>query len=104
MSPVEFVKDARSLVFSQTYSTIGKMSSRRRTGVILLGESVRRGGAAVLLLAAAALAANPVQAQSAEAFFRSKSELTIATSGDAGGGYDAYSRLLSRHMGKYLPG
>ena len=55
------------------------------------------------LLALIALAA-PAFAQSAEDFFRAHGDITIVTSGDAGGGYDAYSRLLSRHMPKYLPG
>ena len=57
-------------------------------------------GSLLALLAAAP----PGFAQKAEDFFRAHGEITIVTSGDAGGGYDAYSRLLSRHMGKYLPG
>jgi tripartite-type tricarboxylate transporter receptor subunit TctC len=43
-------------------------------------------------------------AQSAEEFFRGKRELTLITSSAAGGGYDSYSRLLARHMSRYLPG
>jgi tripartite-type tricarboxylate transporter receptor subunit TctC len=44
------------------------------------------------------------RAQSAEEFFRSKKEFSLITSSSAGGGYDQYSRLVARHMSKYLPG
>src|SRR5688572_13816668 len=44
------------------------------------------------------------QAQSADEFFRNRRELIFITSSAPGGGYDSYSRLLSRHMTKYLPG
>lgn len=42
-------------------------------------------------------------AQSAEAFYKGKLIRFIGTSG-AGGGYDAYSRLLSRHIADHIPG
>ena len=59
-----------------------------------------------LLLGLVALATGlmAAQAQPAEEFFRSKKELNIITSSSAGGGYDQYSRLVARHMSKYLPG
>jgi hypothetical protein len=42
-------------------------------------------------------------AQSPSDFYRGKTvEIYIGTS--VGGGYDAYSRMLARHLGKYLPG
>ncbi|MEA2906672.1 MAG: hypothetical protein QOI12_4059 [Alphaproteobacteria bacterium] len=44
------------------------------------------------------------QAQPAEEFYRGRRELTLITSSSAGGGYDQYSRLVARHMSKYLPG
>jgi tripartite-type tricarboxylate transporter receptor subunit TctC len=44
------------------------------------------------------------QEQSAEEFFRSKKELSLITSSSPGGGYDQYSRLVARHMSKYMPG
>jgi tripartite-type tricarboxylate transporter receptor subunit TctC len=44
------------------------------------------------------------RAQPAEEFFRGKKDLSLITSSAAGGGYDSYSRLLARHMSKYLPG
>lgn len=43
-------------------------------------------------------------AQPAEDFYLGKRELTLITSSAAGGGYDQYSRMLARHMAKYLPG
>lgn len=36
-------------------------------------------------------------------FYRGKT-LTMVISSGVGGGYDAYSRTLARHMGKYIPG
>jgi tripartite-type tricarboxylate transporter receptor subunit TctC len=47
---------------------------------------------------------NGAYAQPAEEFYRGKRELTLITSSSAGGGYDQYSRMLARHMAKYLPG
>jgi tripartite-type tricarboxylate transporter receptor subunit TctC len=43
-------------------------------------------------------------AQPADDFYRGKRELVLITSSSAGGGYDQYSRMLARHMAKYLPG
>ena len=56
-----------------------------------------------LALLVALVSVTVARAQNAEEFFRSH-DITITTSGDAGGGYDAYSRLLSRYMPRYLPG
>lgn len=41
-------------------------------------------------------------AQAAD-FFAGKT-ISILNSSDAGGGFDAYTRILARHMGKYIPG
>src|SRR6185503_6978794 len=84
------------LVFSLTYSTILVLSSRWRCVLRVPGYTI---GFFLVLLAAVGAA----RAQTAEEFFRSH-EITIVTSGDAGGGYDAYSRMLSRYMPRYLPG
>jgi tripartite-type tricarboxylate transporter receptor subunit TctC len=44
-----------------------------------------------------------VSAQTPAQFFKGKTiEVLIGTS--TGGGYDAYTRILSRHMGRHLPG
>lgn len=62
-----------------------------------------------LLIAGAALGlgflAAPVagHAQDAAAFYKGKQVRFISTSG-VGGGYDAYSRLLSRHIVDHIPG
>ncbi len=47
---------------------------------------------------AAALAAGP-----SSNFYEGK-QITVIVGNPAGSGYDAYARLLTRHMGKYLPG
>jgi tripartite-type tricarboxylate transporter receptor subunit TctC len=47
------------------------------------------------------LAAVPVPAQ--ESFYRGKTlRIVVATS--AGGGFDAYTRTIARHLGKHIPG
>ena len=48
--------------------------------------------------ASVAMAQDPV-----EQFYRGKT-ISIYIGSSAGGGYDAYARALSRHMGKYIPG
>jgi tripartite-type tricarboxylate transporter receptor subunit TctC len=55
-----------------------------------------------LLLALACLPA-PASAQSVEDFYKGKS-ISLSIGFDTGGGYDIYARLLSRHMGKHIPG
>ena len=60
-----------------------------------------------IALATAVIAAGWVttaHAQPADEFFRGKRELFFVTSSGVGGGYDSYSRLVARHMTKYLPG
>jgi tripartite-type tricarboxylate transporter receptor subunit TctC len=54
--------------------------------------------------AIAAIACGAAQAQPADEFFSNRRELFFITSSAVGGGYDSYSRLLARHMSKYLPG
>jgi tripartite-type tricarboxylate transporter receptor subunit TctC len=49
----------------------------------------------VVMVASAGLAAAP--------FYEGKT-MRIIVGYSAGGGYDTYSRVLSRHMGKYIPG
>ena len=58
-----------------------------------------------LLVAAAfvALAIGAPEAQSATSFYEGKS-IRIIVGGSAGGGYDTYSRVIARHMGKHIPG
>jgi len=52
---------------------------------------------------AAALVLAPVAAAAQQTDFAGKT-ISILTSGSAGGGYDMYARLVSRHIGRFLPG
>ena len=60
------------------------------------------GACAFIALAIAAAGAPRAHAADAE-FFRGKTVTYIVSAG-AGGGYDAYGRLLTRHLPKYMPG
>jgi tripartite-type tricarboxylate transporter receptor subunit TctC len=68
-------------------------------------DSIRAAGVlAVAAIAGLALAgAGVAHAQSAEKFYKGKQIRFIIPSG-AGGGYDAYSRFLARHLGDHIPG
>ncbi len=50
-----------------------------------------------------AMATCAVAQDSVEAFYRGKT-ITIIIGSSPGGGYDAYARLIGRHIGKYIPG
>jgi tripartite-type tricarboxylate transporter receptor subunit TctC len=52
-------------------------------------------------LAAAVAAGSPVSA--ADDFYKDK-RITIVAGFTPGGGYDAYGRLVARHLGKHIPG
>jgi tripartite-type tricarboxylate transporter receptor subunit TctC len=54
-------------------------------------------------LAAFALLATPVAAQDVEGFYKGKT-VRIIVGFSAGGGYDHYARVLSRHIGRHIPG
>jgi tripartite-type tricarboxylate transporter receptor subunit TctC len=47
--------------------------------------------------------AEPVHAQSVENFYRGKT-INLIIGYSVGGGYDLYGRLVSRHIGKHIPG
>jgi tripartite-type tricarboxylate transporter receptor subunit TctC len=57
------------------------------------------------LISVGLLVATPLSsgAQSVEDFYKGKT-ITLSIGFDTGGGYDIYGRLLSRHMGKHIPG
>ena len=57
---------------------------------------------AVLLAALLGWAA-PVKAQSPENFYRGKT-VNVLIGTEPGGAYDAYARLLARHIGRHIPG
>jgi len=58
---------------------------------------------AALLIGAGGAYAQSAPNQSAEAFYKGKNLRLVIPSG-AGGGYDAYTRLLGRHIGDHIPG
>jgi tripartite-type tricarboxylate transporter receptor subunit TctC len=59
---------------------------------------------AYLLAFVACLATAPANAQDTVAdFFRGK-QINIVVGSSAGGGYDTYARLISRHLGDHVPG
>lgn len=60
--------------------------------------------AAMAGAAALGMAASPALAQDAVAKFYKGKRITIFVGFSAGGGYDLYARMLSRYMGKHIPG
>lgn len=56
------------------------------------------------LAAVLAVATTPSQAQEAIASFYNGKTISIIVGTSAGGGYDTYARVMSRYMGKYVPG
>lgn len=56
-----------------------------------------------MLAAAAIMQALPAAAQNVADFYRGK-KLTLLIGYSAGGAYDLYARVLSRHMGSHIPG
>lgn len=58
-----------------------------------------------LIAAAIALstAAMPAAAEDVAAFYKGK-QITLVISAGAGGGFDTYGRLLTRHFGRHIPG
>jgi tripartite-type tricarboxylate transporter receptor subunit TctC len=67
-------------------------------------KSARLHVCSAFVIAIMAALASPAQSEPADEFFRNKRELVFITSSSVGGGYDSYSRLLSRYLTKYLPG
>ena len=54
-------------------------------------------------LAAAVLVTQPALAAGVEDFYKGKT-VSLVIGYSVGGGYDAYGRLLARHLGKHIPG
>jgi tripartite-type tricarboxylate transporter receptor subunit TctC len=50
-----------------------------------------------------AVLALPAHSQTPTDFYRGKT-INLVVGSDAGSGYDAYARLVSRHLGKHIPG
>ncbi len=60
-------------------------------------------GASLLALTATAMSAGPARADALADFYKGKN-ISLYVGYTAGGGYDVYARLLSRHFGKFMPG
>jgi tripartite-type tricarboxylate transporter receptor subunit TctC len=71
---------------------------------MVLRKSLRLLTGLVVVAAATAWATSAARSQPADAFYGSRKELNLITSSSVGGGYDSYSRLVARHMTKYMPG
>jgi tripartite-type tricarboxylate transporter receptor subunit TctC len=56
------------------------------------------------LLFAALIATRPAQAQDNVADFYRGRTINLIVGYSAGGGYDTYTRILARHLGKHIPG
>jgi hypothetical protein len=74
---------------------VGVWRPRAFGGVLRIGAAV----AAVAAYATTSWAAT----QSVANFYRGK-QLTMLVGSSAGGGYDAYARLTTRHLGQFIPG
>jgi tripartite-type tricarboxylate transporter receptor subunit TctC len=70
---------------------------------VFLGKSRSYWLAISALLALSLLAVNPARAQSVEEFY-DDSVLSLYVGFSVGGGYDAYGRIVARHIGKHIPG
>src|SRR5438094_6674914 len=64
---------------------------------------LRSRGCLLCHLMAAASLAFPASAQGVEGFYKNRT-MTLIVSSDVGGGFDAYSRSLARHVTRHVPG
>ncbi len=60
-------------------------------------------GRAILILGAVLCVASPAAADAVAEFYAGKQVRFVIRSG-VGGGYDSYARLLTRHIGRHIPG
>jgi tripartite-type tricarboxylate transporter receptor subunit TctC len=63
----------------------------------------RKRALALITVAGGLAVATSATAQDVEAFYRGKT-IRLMIGANVGGGYDAYARLVGRHIGKYIPG
>ena len=69
----------------------------------MVSKVLRSGLAALAFMLAAARGARALEDEALAKFFTGKT-VTIAVGSSPGGGLDTFGRLLSRHMGKHIPG
>lgn len=58
---------------------------------------------AAVVIAACLIAAGPAQANEVAEFYKGK-QINLYIGSSPGGGYDAYARLIARHIGNHVPG
>jgi tripartite-type tricarboxylate transporter receptor subunit TctC len=63
----------------------------------------KRALALIAIAGCLAVATSAVAQDAVEAFYRGKT-IRLLIGANVGGGYDAYARLVGRHIGKYIPG
>src|SRR5262245_13835330 len=63
----------------------------------------KRALALIIIAVGLATAACALAQDAVDAFYRGKT-MRLLIGANVGGGYDAYARLLARHIGKYIPG
>jgi tripartite-type tricarboxylate transporter receptor subunit TctC len=88
-----------------------RLQHRKRVGIAALNPPTGRQRTVLLLrltlIFSAALSVMPpieaARAAGPEDFYKGKS-VSLLIGYSVGGGYDAYGRLLARHLGKYIPG
>lgn len=78
-------------------------TTQSRRAVLACGSMARHAAASALGLAALLGSAPTATAQQADQFYAGK-RITIVIGFAAGGGYDAYARLVGRHMVRHIPG
>lgn len=66
-------------------------------------RAFRPRGLSVLLLPVTIAAASPVAADPVADFYRGQT-ISLLVGANTGGGYDAYARPVSRHLGRFIPG
>ena len=68
------------------------------------GKGIRACSRALYVVLSASLICGTATAQdSVEAFYKGR-QINVVVGSSAGGGYDAYARLLARHIGNFIPG
>ncbi|MEE8305683.1 MAG: tripartite tricarboxylate transporter substrate-binding protein, partial [Gammaproteobacteria bacterium] len=75
-------------------------TSKKRERLMI---SIKKTGLAVFSVAALVMALPDKTAMAAGDFFKGK-RVTFYVGYSPGGGYDTYSRLVARHLGKHIPG
>ena len=95
----------RRLAYQAQWSVLPGLAAARQAMTEGATEAMRTSTwiAAGVVTAALASPVAPARAQPVAEFFRGKT-ITMLIGYTSGGGYDLYARVLSRHMGRHIPG